>query len=237
MDLIYADANRKDIGVLLSYTLDMAYGKDENDFVLTMNADDHCCHDGYYIYAEGTEYGGIVGKIGTDPDSNSVLYKGLTWHGMLEKRIICPPKGRSYRRVDGEANSVLSELIEAGGLQKLFVASTADSGITIHSYRIPRYIDAYTAIKNMLKAFDAKLIIRWVNGYVQLSAEPVADYSQDEEFDPSQIHFTVEKNYRPTNHLICLGEGDLKDRIVEHLYVQADGTVSTTTPYSTSPSS
>ena len=230
MDLIYADETRKDIGVLLSYTLDMAYGKDENDFVLTMNADDHCCHDGYYIYAEGTEYGGIVGKIGTDPDSNSVLYKGLTWHGMLEKRIICPPKGRSYRRVDGEANSVLRELIKVIGLSGLFMASVEDSGITIHSYQIPRYIDAYTAIRNMLKAFDAKLIIRWVNGYVQLSAEPVADYSQDEEFDPSQIHFTVEKNYRPTNHLICLGQGELTKRAVIHLFTDDAGGIQ---PYTT----
>ena len=46
MDLIYADKNRKDIGVLMSYTLDMAYGRDENDFVLTLDADSHCCHDG-----------------------------------------------------------------------------------------------------------------------------------------------------------------------------------------------
>ena len=30
MDLIYADETRKDIGVINSYDLDMAYGKDEN---------------------------------------------------------------------------------------------------------------------------------------------------------------------------------------------------------------
>ena len=34
------------------------------------------------------------------------------------------------------------------------------------------------------------------------------------------------------NHLICLGEGELKDRVVEHLYVQADGSIGTT-PYYT----
>lgn len=230
MDLIYANKNRRDLGVLMSYTLDMAYGRDENDFVLTLDADSHCCHDGYYIYAEGTEYGGIVDRIGTDPDTNTVIYKGLTWHGVLEKRIVCPPSGRSYRRVDGEANSVLSEIISVIGLSGLYKASTEDSGITIHSYQIPRYIDAYTAIKNMLKAFDAKLIVRWKNGYVRLSAESVSDYSQDEEFDPSQVSFTVEKNYRPTNHLICLGQGELTQRAVIHLFTDNAGGVQ---PYAT----
>ena len=32
MDLIYADSDRKDIGIMQSYTLDIAYGDDENDF-------------------------------------------------------------------------------------------------------------------------------------------------------------------------------------------------------------
>ena len=225
MDLIYADETKKDIGILSSYALDMAYGTDENDFVMTVDADDHCCHEGYYIYVEGEEYGGIISQIGTDPDDGTVVYKGLTWHGILEKRIICPPAGKNYRYADGEANSVLQELIDAIGLSALYRASSEDSEVTINNYQIPRYIDAYTGIKNMLRDVGAKLIIRWVDGYVELSAEPVFDYSQDEEFDPSQVHFTVERNYRPTNHLICLGQGDLVQRAVIHLFTDSNGGV------------
>ena len=230
MDLIYADATKKDIGILMSYTLDMAYGKDENDFVLTLDADDHCCHDGYYLYVDGEEYGGRITKIGTDPDSGTVMYKGLTWHGILAKHIICPPSGKSYRYADGEANLALQTIINAVGLSSLFRASSDDSGIHIHNYQIARYVDAYTGIKQMLKDADAKLIIRWVDGYVQLSAEPVADYSQDEEFDPSQVSFTVEHDYRPTNHLICLGQGELTKRAVIHLFTDNAGGVQ---PYAT----
>lgn len=39
----------------------------------------------------------------------------------------------------------------------------------------------------------------------------------------------VTKNYRPCNHLICLGKGDLADRKVIHLFTNEAGTVQ---PYS-----
>ena len=36
MDLIYADENRIDQGVMDAYELDMAYGSDENNFTCTI---------------------------------------------------------------------------------------------------------------------------------------------------------------------------------------------------------
>ena len=53
MDLIYADEPRKDLGVLQSYNLDMAYGSDENNFTCSVDRRDHCCSKGYFIYVEG----------------------------------------------------------------------------------------------------------------------------------------------------------------------------------------
>ena len=93
MDLIYADETRKDIGVINSYDLDMAYGKDENDFTCSVDRSDHCCREGFYIYAEGTEYGGIVDSIKVDTENDAITYKGRTWHGVLEKKVICPDPG------------------------------------------------------------------------------------------------------------------------------------------------
>lgn len=225
MDLIYADETRKDLGVLNSYNLDMAYGSDENDFTCSVDRIDHCCDKGYFIYVEGEEYGGIVDSIRVNTDIDEIMYKGRTWHGILENKVICPEEGNDYLVLAGEANEVLQEIIDRIGLSSLFIASSEDSGIQIVAYQMDRYIYAYTGIKKMLKEFDAKLRIRWNNGMIVLSAEPRYDYSQDEEFDTSQVDFTLQKNFRPVNHMICLGQGDLKDRAVIHIFTDEYGGV------------
>lgn len=225
MDLIFADANRKDIGVMNGYTLDMAFGDDENDFECTIDRDSHCCEAGYFFYVENEEYGGIVDAIKVATESDEITYSGRTWHGVLENKIICPDEGQDYLVLNGEANTVLQTLINNMHLSSLFKASTVDSGIQIVGYQMNRYIQGYTGIRKMLKDADAKLRIRWTNGMVELSAIPRIDYSQDEEFDTSQVDFTIKKNYRPVNHIICLGLGDLRERAVIHIFTDENGGV------------
>ena len=227
MDLIYADDTRKDIGVLQAYELDMAYGADENDFRCSVDRNDHCCSDGYYIYVEGEEYGGIVDSIRVNTESDQIQYKGRTWHGILERKVICPDLGNDYLILHGEANTVLQEIIDRIGLSSLFIASSEDSDIQIVSYQMDRYCYAYSGIRKMLKAFFAKLKLSWTNGMIVMSAVPVDDYSQDEEFDTSQVDFTLQKNFRPVNHMVCLGQGDLKERAVIHLFTDENGGVQT----------
>ena len=225
MDLIYADSNSKDIGIINSYDMDMAYGRDENNFELSIGRDSHCCKEGYFIYVEGEEYGGVVDIIEVDAEHDEITYHGRTWHGILEGKAIEPPNGQDYLIVSGEANAVLGQLINQMGLSDIFEASPDDSEIDIHNYQFERYIYGYTGIKKMLKESGAKLKIKWQNGKVILYAEYYADYSQDEEFDDSQIDFTVKRNYRPVNHMICLGQGDMRDRAVIHIFTDENGGV------------
>lgn len=60
MDLIYANKNKIDVGVLKDYSFDLAFGSDENNFKLSVNTENNVCEEDYIIYIEGTEYGGIV---------------------------------------------------------------------------------------------------------------------------------------------------------------------------------
>lgn len=225
MDLIYADALRQDIGVMTAYTLDMAYGSGENNFVCTVDRGAHCCDRGFFLYVEGEEYGGTIDRIRVNTEKDEIIYKGRTWHGVLENKVLCPEAGQDYLVLSGEANAVLQEIISLIGLTDLFEASSDDSGIQIVGYQMSRYVYGYTGIKKMLKEFGAKLHIRWTGGMVELSALPITDYSEDEEFDTSQVDFTVEKNYRPVNHMICLGQGDLAERAVIHLFTDENGGV------------
>lgn len=228
MDLIYMNESKKDIDVLKDYTLDLAYGSDENDFECKVNINNNVCKTGYYLYFEGEEYGGVIDSVGVDTDETTVTYSGRTWHGILESKVLQPDEGEDYLSVSGEANEVLKLLIERMGLSELFKVSTLNSKIQISSYQMNRYIKGYTGIMKMLKAYNAKLNMVFNRGFVELSASPLTDYSRDEQFDTDQISFTIKRNSKHINHVICLGRGDLKDRRVIHIYCDLLGNISGT---------
>lgn len=222
MDLIYTDASGKDIGILNDYTFDLAYGRDENSFELEMSLSKQCCRENFRLYIENTEYGGIIDTISVETEKRRIIYSGRTWHGVLAGHVICPEKGYDYYEVSGDANAVLAELIRVLELTDIFEAEPAEAGIDIPFYQF-RYVDGYSGICRMLSENSAKLRISYKTNRAVLSAVPLIDYSQDEEWDSSRADFKVKKNYRPINHLICLGSGDLKDRHVIHLFTDEAG--------------
>lgn len=224
MDLIYADATKKDIGVLHDFKFDLAYGSDENDFALEITQNNHCCEQGYFVYIEGTEYGGVIDKIAVDTTKKIITYGGRTWHGILASTIIEPEVGNDYFYVDGDANEVLAELLERFGMTDLFGVSEEASGIEVLQYQF-RYCDLYEGMCEMLSEFGGKLRMKHNGEKVILSAVYKADFSTDEEWDASQVDFKVEKKFRPTNHLVCLGGGELKERKVIHLFTDENGNV------------
>lgn len=226
MDLIYMNSSRRDIGVLHDYKLDLAYGRDENDFELLIPSSKHCCSSGYFLYIEDTEYGGIVDSIESDTDQQEVIYAGRTWHGILNSKIITPDAGANYLILSGDANDIILTLLQRLGLADLFTVAATASGLILSNYRMPRYIHAYEGIRKMLDSVSAKLTFRFINGMVTLAAVPRVDYTQHEEFDSDKIGFKCKRNYHPVNHLICLGRGELADREVVHLYVDPLGCIS-----------
>ena len=228
MDLIYTDTRRTDVGVLKDYTLDLAFGADENDFELTIDLNNPCCEVDGLIYAEGTEYGGIIDGLLVDTANEKLSYVGRTWQGIIASKVIEPNEGEAYLVVSGDANKILGDLLARLALDNLFVASTEDSGLVIEGYKFDRYVDAYTAITKMLDAISGKLKFSALGNNVVISVIPIVDYSEDEQFDNDLVEMQIEKTKNTVNHLICLGKGELTDRTVVHLYVDADGTISQT---------
>lgn len=241
MDLIYMNENREDIGVLQDYNLDLAFGADENNFECQIQAKNHCCKKDYMLYMEGTEYGGIVDGIGIDTESNTVTYSGRTWHGILSSKVILPLRSgetatsvtlagtvNAYLILSGDLHDCIRFVINRCGLSTLFSVPDSASGINITSYQFDRYIDAYKGLKKMLASVNMLLQFSFSGGMVILSATPKNDYSQDEEFDSDLIDFDMHKQENKVNHLICLGGGELENRLVKHLYVDADSNISET---------
>ena len=220
MDLIYTNANKIDQGVLHSFSLDLSFGEDEkeNNFELTLSKAETEIEDNSIIYIDGTEYGGIVDGVRSNTESETITRFGRTWHGLLNSKIIEPDVGENYFVVSGEANTVISSLIDRLGLSKLFSAIEIDSGVNISRYQFNRYCKGYDGIRKMLAANGAKLKIRWENRLVILSAVPIADYTS-EPVDGDIAPLSVERHGNKVNHLICLGRGELSEREIIHLYV------------------
>ena len=146
------------------------------------------------------------------------------------QKVITSEVKYDYHVVNGEANTVIRDLIEYLDLSNIFTADEAESGILVKNYHFERYTEAYKGIRKMLAEFGGKLKLTYKRDTVILSAVPLVDYSLDEEFDASQVDFQVKKNFRPVNHLICLGSGNLKDRHIIHLFADEYGGIQ---PYKT----
>ena len=99
-------------------------------------------------------------------------------------------------------------------------------GIT---YRFNRYVTLYEGLKAMLKKVGRKLRIVYDESIsrVVVDSVPIKDLSNRIEFsDDMRATYYINADGTGVNHLICLGSGKLKDRIVVHLYADAEGNIS-----------
>lgn len=237
--LILADQNLRDIKPVMDADIDIAIGSDENDYEVKIRRDrwDERYVYGNIFYIKNTEFGGIIGRKKTNTAEDTISLYGRTWRGMLDKKIIRPPSGQDYRKVSGELNMVLNTLVtEQFG--DYFVVSQNDTGVSVTNYQFDRYCTLSAGIVKMLKSVGYKLHIEYIQqergqpGYVELSAVPIVDYSEQIELSQdSKLNFVFNETKNGVNHLVCLGKGELKERQVIDLYVQADGSIDTTQYY------
>jgi uncharacterized protein (DUF2147 family) len=230
VDLICADASGVPFHATADCSFDCAWGSGENDFDLTLY-DGTVLPDRALVYVDGTEVGGIVDHVKDElSDGASVVtYSGRSWHGMLAGKVLQPDSGQDYLKVSGQVDRILASLLDRIGLGGMFRVRS-DSTKTISSYQFERYCTAYSGIRAMLAENGLKLMFQEVDGVVWMFARPVASYGDT--VDSDLVDFSMTKDYRRTNHMIGLGKGELKDRIVVHWYADADGTVSATRTFS-----
>ena len=226
VDLICADENGVPFHAVSDCVLDCAWGSGENDFELTLY-DGTVLPDRGLVYVDGTEVGGIVDHMKDElSDGVSVVtYSGRSWHGMLAGKVLQPGSGQDYLKVSGPVNQVLSNLLARIGLSDVFKVR-ADSTKTIPTFKFDRYCTAYDGIRGMLAANGLKLMFQEVDGTIWMYAMPVV--AHDDTVDSDLVDFSITKDYRRTNHMIGLGKGDLRNRLVVHYYADGSGKVSNT---------
>lgn len=226
MDLILADANGIEERVIFA-PLDLDIGE-TNDFQITISYGDW---DGSFdfgkrIFIPGTEYGGIIKAIESATNTDQIHIKGYTWRGYLAHRFIIPPAGADYYTVSGELNEVIRQLVG-----DIFTVPEISTGVSV-SYQFERFCSVEDGLTAMLASVGYRLDIKYVEygtfGVVEVQALPAVTYGHAEFSQDSKVDFSSKDNRMGVNHLICLGTGELHDRLVIHLYADADGNISKT---------
>lgn len=224
MVIVIADETGKALREIVDYSLEVAFGEDENKITLTADADVMPPENGY-AYIEGTEYGGTIDQITSGTTTETLSASGRSWHGVLAGKRLVPDSGKSHITVSGQIATVLQSLINRMGLDDLFEAPASESDtVSISSYQFERFVDGYTGIKAMLTANGLKLKMRCAEGKVLIGARAVVDYGS--KVDSDLLDFDLTKITRRTNHLVCGGTGENENRAVVHFYADKNGKVS-----------
>lgn len=233
MDLIYTEPYSKllgirELGYLSNCKLDIELGtvlsNARNDFEIITGLSDVHIQKGSLIYDEhGSEIGGIVTGIKVSTKHNELTIKCKLWRGMLTDHVIRPVQGEDYYIFNGDANVVLSNMIN-NSYDGLIVASDKASNIMI-SGKV-RYTNILKAYEDALSKSNARLKITFDGGRAVCEAVPINDLSKSICLDNDYgIPIIAEDNDDGYNHIIALGQGNLKNRQVVELWRMDNGTI------------
>lgn len=233
-DFIMADRTGAEIGFWNPESVDVEVsiedGSDSNTFENTIGIDAWNAEwytYGNRLYIPDTEYGGLIEDINPVTASKLVYIRGLTWRGLLDKKIITPPEGEENYTVSGDLNDIIRELI-GDRYGTLFYVPEQAAGVTVSAWKIDRYVSVYKAIQKLLDAKGMRLNIRYSQEEkaVELKAMPIKDYSEQIEVSQDcNVDFDIRDCRTGINHLICGGQGEGTERLIVDLYVQEDGSI------------
>lgn len=220
--LVYTDPVRVEQGYLHNFSIDVDAAQDK-DFEITVAQDNNILQGGSWWYINGTEYGGIVDNVGVVTADREIKYTGRNLRGILHDKIIEPTQGEDYMIVSGDAVAVINKLIEAAGLSSIYRMTGASWNIG--SYQFSRYISLYDGICALLDKQNKVLRFAIKDGYVTMYSDDPVDHTEDRDCMRPEINYNITQIKNRYNHLICLGQGELKDRQVLHLYVDSQGNI------------
>lgn len=228
--VILASPTGEEIGKMLFTEYDFEVGDFENTFLVTcLQSEWKDIEEKSRIYIPGTEYGGRYEHLETNTANKTIGVGGFTWRGMLQNHYIEPPPGEDYAVDSGEINAIIAQRVSAA-CPGFFVGTGESTGITVN-YQYNRYVSVYDGLKEMLKSVGYKMEIKYDNELkaAKVGAVPIVDYSSRIEYSSDMnAHYYMTKEKCGVNHLICLGAGELRDRVVVHLYADAAWNISQT---------
>lgn len=225
VEVYYTDSNFNELGILKHEYIDIDIA-DTMDFSMEFPIGKHLKLERNALwFIDNTEFAGIIDKKEVITDSGIVRYSGRNLRGILNSKIIEPPAGKDYLILDGNISNIINNLLLQLGLD-MFTCTISDD--IVNSYKVPRYITLYELILKLCYLSGKMLSLTYHNKKVYISLVSRIDYTDYMINGKNSINFNIRLSLNNVNHLVCLGQGELKNRVVLHLYMSEDGKISTT---------
>lgn len=226
------DENFKELGIISDFTIDLAYGKDENDFEIKTPENE--MQQGYYWYIKDTEYGGVVDEIVAYTSTKEVTYKGRSWQGILNSysgmglprtnsEVLITSLGvedNDYIALKGRLDLILNEILNTD-LKLNVTVGGIDDEVDIRLSANQKIYDLLTDLCNQL---NLKVKTYFDDGEWVVELVHNVNYTQGQYFDTSQYNITAISNKAVPNHLIGVYKKDGKS-IIKHIYTDEFGNV------------
>lgn len=223
MELTYTNHNLIEQGVIQDFTIDLAYGKDENDFEIVTS--ENVLEQGFYWYIPDSEYGGIVDDIKAITNTDSVTYYGRSWQGILDSYSMLEINSFEGFSVDGDniiinalPSVILANIISQ--LQLPFNPQIAE-GEEVVSATVARNQGVYSFLRNAFEPSSYKIVFSGLDVMVT----GAIDYASEDYYDTTQYQVQAKISNRRPNHLIGVHKRDGENTIVKHLYFDENGVV------------
>lgn len=95
-----------------------------------------------------------------------------------------------------------------------------------------RYISVYQGIYSLCGIYGYVPNFKYENGKVNISIATTVNYADQTEYIQEDMNFDITKYSGNVNHLVCLGKGELTERVVIDLYCDSNGNISQTQTFS-----
>lgn len=226
LNIVFTDSQYNDIGMLDNQSnIDFTCGlyTEENDFEIEIPYKywNESLNKGSLIYSN-SEVGGLVTGITSDTKNKKVRIHGVNWRGMLSKKVIYPPNGQAYFTTNCDIGVFLRNIVQ--GFDGLIVATDRTYGVNVT--RNLRYQNILEGIEKTLSDVNYKLDITYDvdNRYAIVGASPISSNDEYEYSNDYGFNIIATNNDDGYNHCLCLGQGELENRQVAHVYRLSNGT-------------
>lgn len=227
MDIICADRTLTEQGTLFNdYTLDFDT-TDSMDYRLTVPQNQYSLiHASSFVYIPNTEYGGIIDTVTHNTGDNTLIVYGRNFRGILNSKIVTPSKNSDYVILTGGLADVLTDVLGDIELDALFKIDPGINWLTVTKYQVPRYCTFLYLLQLLAQKFGLHLRLTWSKSMhkVVISFTHGKDWTSTQLYSQLDMQTSVVRNR--VNHLICLGKGELKNRVRVDLYANSTGEIS-----------
>lgn len=245
--LLHADAQFVEQGMIDFISFDgvaSVEGEiDDNDWEAEIYAEDFSKYGiavGHYLFFDNSGWGGLVETIQHISSTGIMKLSGVTWRGLLIRKVVLPPSGSTHKVYTNQTvSAIMTSLVsDFGGMFAVGQTSNSRTVITEQKYRYATVFDALTALltgdegdeEDTPDERGMRLGVTYDSDThkVILTPETVTDHSEEIEFSGDyDMKYTATTAVARYNHIIALGSGTGTNRLVKHVWLLPNGKTTT----------